>query len=223
MTSLADPGEIAAPGVYRAKKRRRRAIMQDLTASAAQAIGELSPGCEIFGFTKGQFSFIDLLEHVLNQTGPVRASVSTWTASNASIDRAFELFNSGKLETCRFLLDAGFKARQPEFCDLLIRKFGIQSIRTTRNHAKFFVFRNDRWNIVVRTSMNLNSNPRLENFEISDDLAMADFVDGIVDDVFKRFGPDDNFVLTENAGLGAIANHGVTEADIMAVLDRSVG
>ena len=50
----------------------------------------------------------------------------------------------------------------------LREKFGDDSIRITRNHCKFVVFKNENWNLVLRTSMNLNLNRRLEDFEISD-------------------------------------------------------
>jgi hypothetical protein len=64
------------------------------------------------------------------------------------------------------------------------RLFGDACIRTTRSHAKFATIRNDRWAIAVRTSMNLNENPRLENIEISDDPALCGFLESVADDLY---------------------------------------
>jgi hypothetical protein len=66
-------------------------------------------------------------------------------------------------------------------CAHLLEKYGAENVRITRTHAKFIVLRNDKWNICLRTSMNLNKNERLENWEVSDSKAMADFMVGIVD------------------------------------------
>jgi hypothetical protein len=52
------------------------------------------------------------------------------------------------------------------------------------------IIRNDHWDIVVRTSMNLNENPRLENIEISENKAFAEFFQLIVDDVFSEVGSE---------------------------------
>ena len=67
----------------------------------------------------------------------------------------------------KMIVDRSFKSRQPKYYKKMIELFGINCIREIRNHSKFMVIRNDNWDIVVRTSMNLNNNPRLENIEIS--------------------------------------------------------
>lgn len=218
MVSYNETKGLAHKGVFRAKKPRKRRIIENMTATAARAIGTITPGCEIFGFTKGQFSIVDVIEHCVAATGPADCVISTWTASDTSIERAHALFESGAIKTCRFLFDASFLARQPEFCESAIKRFGNNAIRTVRNHAKFVLLRNGKWNLVVRTSMNLNHNPRLENFEISDDRALAKFVAAFVDEVFETFAPEDNFRLESNGGLDLVGNRGPTEADILRVL-----
>jgi hypothetical protein len=62
--------------------------------------------------------------------------------------------------------------------------FGRDCIRAISTHAKFILARNDDWNVVVRTSMNLNENPRFENIEISDDPAFCGFMFEIADYIF---------------------------------------
>ena len=67
-----------------------------------------------------------------------------------------------------------------------MRLFGDDSIRTTRTHAKFAVITNEDWAVAVRTSMNLNENPRLESIEVSDDPALAGFLLRVVEEIFAE-------------------------------------
>lgn len=161
--------------------------------NASDAVGKIFRDCEIFGFSKGQFSLIDLIEELLAQTGPADVTISTWTAASREIDCAYRLLAGGSIKHLRFLVDFSFQSRQPEYCNALRARFGDDSIRVTRTHAKFVIIRNDEWNLVVRTSMNLNQNPRLENFEVSDSSGMADFVEGMVDNIFEDCEPEETF------------------------------
>lgn len=169
--------------------KRQLSIQRDLKMAvrgetARSAIGKLANGCEIYGFTKGQFSLIDILEHCIQQTGPADVVICTWSAASGDIRAANRLLSNGRIKGLRFIVDFSFKSRKPKFCEDLIKTFGADCIRVTSIHAKFCLIRNKNWNLVIRTSMNLNFNPRFENFEISDDLAMADFMEGIVSEIW---------------------------------------
>lgn len=172
--------------IRRKTKAETRIIRRALTQpAAADAIGPIEPGCEIYGLTKGQWSLIDLIEHVLSFTGACRAVISTWTAAGADVSFAYKLMSCGQLNSLRFLVDFSFPARQPAYCAALRQTFGDDCIRISKNHAKFVLLRNDTWNIVIRTSMNLNENRRLENFEISDDARLADFLQRVIEEIFE--------------------------------------
>lgn len=166
-----------------------RVVRRALAAkNVGEAVGAIDHGCEIYGLTKGQWSLIDLIEHCLSATGPADVVVSTWTAANADITFANALFKNGLLRSLRFLVDFSFPSRQPAYCAALREAFGDDAIRLTRNHAKFVLIVNDEWSLVVRTSMNLNENRRLENFEISDSPEMATFLVEVVDEIFREQG-----------------------------------
>ncbi len=177
---------LEAPTVVKRKRVVRHRPRKDAVANATRAIGAVEPGCEIFGFTKGQFSLTDIILHVLTATGPADVVVSTWTAAHADIQTHHRLLTAGGVRSMRFVIDRGFPSRQPEYCDLLVSKFGPDCIRLTRIHAKFVLIRNEQWSVAIRTSMNLNTNPRFENFEISDDPVLADFLTEIVEEIFAR-------------------------------------
>lgn len=156
---------------------RKRTIRAARTEDVARAIGPLTKGVEVFVLTHGQFSLIDALVYLSQQTGPCVLSVSTWTAGAEDLSKMAELLAAGQFTAVRFLVDRSFITRQPAYCARLRELFGDECIRTTRSHAKFVTLRNKEWDLAVRTSMNLNHNPRLENIEISDDAQFADFLD----------------------------------------------
>lgn len=156
------------------------------TETAARAIGKITPGMEVFGFSKGQFSKIDIIEHCLLTTGPADVTIVTWSASAGDIKRAHSFLNNRAIRGIRFLVDFSFKARKPHFLKALVEAFGPDCIRMTVIHAKFVLIRNEDWNIVLRTSMNLNYNPRFENFEISESKEFAKFMQAILDEIWDN-------------------------------------
>ena len=115
--------------------------------------------------------------------------MSTWTAAGADLTDAFKLLETGKLKSCRFLVDQTFQQRKPAFAAKIRELFGIESVRVTRNHAKFSLIKNDKWNLVLKTSMNLNFNPRLEDFDLQDSKELSDFLQGLMDEIYDRIPP----------------------------------
>lgn len=182
--------------------RRRRTISRIATDQAALALGPITPGCELFALTNGQFSLVDILQHVLDFTGPVALDIATWTASDGDLRRAHAFLLDGRVSSLRMIVDPSFRARKPEFCQVLVELFGPDSLRTTPLHGKFAVMRNDEWGVAIRTSMNLNVNHRIESVEVSDDPALADFLTGWVDTVFQR-DPALNFA-SQSKSLNAV-------------------
>ena len=174
-----------APSVFKrtnVKKSFSRAVTAE---NARAAIGPLYPGCEIYGFTKGQFSVIEIMEHVILEAGPSEVTICTWSAASGDIQAANRLLGNNSITSLKFVVDYSFQSRKPHFCKELIDTFGHDCIRVTSIHAKFVLIKSAKYNLVIRTSMNLNFNPRFENFEISDDAEMYAFMQEIVDEIWK--------------------------------------
>lgn len=171
-----------------ARKVRRSVLRTINAATAADAVGPITHGMEVYGLSKGQFSLVELIAHVLEATGPADLVVSTWTAAGADLAHTQTLLQSGMVREARWLVDFSFPSRQPGYCAQLRERFGDDAIRCTANHAKFVTVTNDAWHIVIRTSMNLNLNRRLESYEISDDTALSDWLLTVVSDAFASGG-----------------------------------
>ena len=174
------------------RRPAKRTIRVAKEGSARDAIGELQHGQDVFILTFGQFSLIDAVVAILDQVGPADVAISTWTAADAHLERSRHLLESATIRSIRWIVDYSFESRQPEYCHHMRRLFGADCIRAIRTHAKFVTVRNYEWNVVIRTSMNLNENPRLEDLEITDDREFAEFFTRIVDEVFAEVEPLEN-------------------------------
>lgn len=158
--------------------------------SAARCIGEVSKGCDIFGLTKGDFSMIDILRHIARQIGPCRIDIGTWTAAAADIRQAEAMLQDRNILEMRWLVDRSFPQRQAKYYASLLERFGRDSVRLARFHAKFLLLENDEYSVAVRTSMNLNENKRIEFYEISEGSPISDYLRGIVDYHFEQPSED---------------------------------
>jgi hypothetical protein len=167
-------------GVIRRPRVNRRLAL-DGERVAREVIGALDPGVAMTGLTMGQFSLLDLIRACLDSTGPAHCIVSTWTTGIRDAEQAAWLLSEGRLLSFGLLTDVSFPARQPEYCAFLTRRFGPDCVRSTRTHAKFALIWNEAWSLVVRSSMNLNVNPRFEQFDIDDSSELLAFFRSHVD------------------------------------------
>jgi hypothetical protein len=171
------------------RKPATRKVSVSKVSTAREAIGTIEKDTDCFILTFGQFSLIDALVCILDQIGPATVDLATWTAADADLTKIGNLLEAASIDRLRLVLDRSFYNRQPGYCHRMRTIFGDDCIRFVKSHAKFMVIRNADYHIVVRTSMNLNNNPRLENIEISESEGFADFFQSVVDSIFEEVGP----------------------------------
>lgn len=153
---------------------------------ARNAVKLLERGGRVIGMTKGQFSLIDLISALLEKVGPSHCVVSTWTTGIRDQESADWLLQTGRILSLKFLTDRSFPSRQYKYAKSMVERFGSDTIWCTRTHAKFALLSNDDgWRVAVRSSMNLNRNPRFEQFDIDDDAEIFAFFEAQVDDICK--------------------------------------
>jgi len=184
----ADLTRIEALTVHRRTVRTKHRHLRDLrrAQAAVEALDGLDKETEIFGFTKGQFSIIDILSDCLRRIGPADLFISTWTAANTDVTTVLEFVNTGLIRRARWLVDLTFQRRSPQLAQRIRQVFGPEAIRVARNHAKFAMLTNAEWKLVLRTSMNLNFNPRFEDFTLANDPDLADFLTTIIDEIWTK-------------------------------------
>lgn len=158
-------------------------LIDERRGPASVAVAGLRQGGRVVGMTMGQFSMLDLLRAVLDITGPAHVRLSTWTAGIRDARNAGLMIDDGAMLSFQLLVDRSFASRQPAYCRAVTRIFGKSAIRCTRTHAKIAIAQNDGWSVVIRSSMNLNRNPRFEQFDIDDSAQLAEFFGAHFDDM----------------------------------------
>jgi hypothetical protein len=153
------------------------------------SLGVIGPGCRVVGVTKGLFSLLDLIEEVLHQCGPSAVTVSTWTPGMGEMERVLQLLRGGMVTEFRLLVDRSFVGRHPQYARRISDMFGDEAIRQTRTHMKVALVRNERIAIAIRTSMNFNTNPRLEQYDLDDDVAIYDLFAGVIGELTEAVPP----------------------------------
>lgn len=155
-------------------------------AGARDTIADFGHDMDIVGLTHGQFSLLDLIEATLEITGPAHLAVATWSAGLYDADAAARFASDGRLLSVRFVMDSASQKRGQASAVDIADLFGVESIRTTRSHAKFAIITNDEWHVVITSSMNLNLNPRVEQFEMTDCPERSAFFLAWVDALFEE-------------------------------------
>lgn len=174
-------------------------------ATAAAAIGPIYAGMECFLLTTGKYSIVDILSYLAYEAGPCSLTVSTWTASSPHIDQVHHLLSTGRITDCRWLVGNGFHSgHAAKDCTHMRTLFGDASIRSVRLHSKFLLLQNAHFSLSVRTSGNLNRNPRAESVAISDDRSLADFLAGEIDLYFREQEPGIFSAEMRNVSAGGI-------------------
>jgi len=190
----ADTAGFSAPSVFLRHKSAVRTARRDIRdarrmKTAAEALAGFDRLTDIYAFTKGAFSIIDVITFILEQTGPARVDFSTWTAANADVTTVLDWIGAGAITKSRWLVDLTFTRRSPELAHRIRQAFGHDSIRVAKNHAKFALISTegpDPWQVVVKTSMNLNFNPRFESVEIAHDPELWQFHTNILDEIWQK-------------------------------------
>jgi len=164
------------------------------TAREILADAGFGRGREAIFLTAGQFSSVDWIDAILDYTGPADATIATWTAAQADLNRVETWMDNVRLNSCSWIVDRSFPNRQPAICDAFRARFGDDAIRVFATHAKFSLIWNDEgWRVVVLTSANLNHNARTEMFHAADDPDLFYQFKAMVDDVFADQAPGEGF------------------------------
>lgn len=157
--------------------RRKRAVESFKTA--ADCIGTLEPGAALFAITRGQFSMIDAALACLDQTGPADVSIWTWTVAEYEIECIQRLRTDGRIRSATLVIDHGARNKNAGLIRQWKSTFGADSVRYVVNHSKIVTISNDRFRLLLRGSMNLNFNPRFEQFDLTEGGADFDLVKSI--------------------------------------------
>ena len=139
----------------------------------------VQPGCRFFGLTAG-YDLPAIVDALLARTGPATVTIGTAYMAAASSALIAAMPGSRPL----FGRAAVTLDHKGSTAKAALAAFGPERIRIAMTHAKIITIRNTGWNLTIRGSANMCRNLRVENFDISDDPAVANQADAFVDYMF---------------------------------------
>jgi len=111
---------------------------------------------------------IDAILACLDQTGPADISLWTWTIAEYEIQCMERLRNDGRARRALMVIDHGARNKNAGLIRQWKSTFGPDSVRYVVNHAKIATIQSERFRLLLRGSMNLNFNPRFEQFDLTE-------------------------------------------------------
>ena len=128
----------------------------------------------IFPFsTEGTFSMHELLEFLLQKTGPATVRVMSFSITEVAIRTFLNLMEHGSIEKLECIFDLTVKRHRLGL--LYFMNNVVSAISLTKNHAKLILIQNKKWKITVAGSANFNVNDKIEAGVISTQPDFFDF------------------------------------------------
>ena len=192
MRGVSESDLVLPLGDFRAAARlvvpRRRSASADARYGVCEeALSGLERGAHIFCLTKGQFSMIDIIMTVIDKVGPVNLGLWTWCIADYEVQSVSKLINDGRVKSLRLVMDYAGLKRDMQLVSDLQSRFGVDCIRVSKTHAKIATLSTDcGWRLVARGSMNLNANPRFEQFDLSDCAETYAVVSAVMNEIWLR-------------------------------------
>jgi len=161
-----DPARNGARGTV----AKRRAMAVESLGNVADALGIVNFGSSIFAVTRGQWSMIDAILHVLDCCeGDCALSLWTWTVAAYEVEVLTRLRLDARLSSGCLVIDHGARQKNAGIVAEWNASFGPASVRYVVNHAKIATIADGKGRrFLLRGSMNLNFNPRFEQFDLTE-------------------------------------------------------
>lgn len=122
-------------------------------------------------FSFGDVDSFSFFKHVLKQEKIKYAAISTWCMAGEDVKDAMEWYRRGMIGRMDFFVGEIFHSSYPEVYRLtkqFIEECGGRLV-VFRNHAKIMAIQGERFDCLIESSANVNTNPRSENTVITVD------------------------------------------------------
>lgn len=103
--------------------------------------------------------------------------ISTWVIADSDIDNLIDLMKNKRIKKLKLCLGEIYPGTYPaEYSRLLKmrRDFDFEMV-VARNHSKIMLMKNELMNLVIESSANVNTNPRIEQTAIHNDAGLYEF------------------------------------------------
>ena len=103
--------------------------------------------------------------------------ISTWVIADSDIDNLIDLMKNGRIKKLKLCLGEIYPGTYPDEYSRLLKmrdEFNFQMV-VARNHSKIMLMKNSDMDLVIESSANVNTNPRMEQTAIHNDKGLYDF------------------------------------------------
>lgn len=180
--------ELKTGKAVQVKKTENRHAMRRVLSELAlekELDWHFEQGVSYHSISFGDVDALTYMRVIVKQQRIKYALVSTWCMASEDISEIRSWIDKGYIGRVDFYVGEIFKAsyyrQYQELIDLCKSLGGRVAI--CRNHAKVMVLLGERFNAVIESSANVNTNPRIENTVITVDSELAywykEFFDGI--------------------------------------------
>jgi hypothetical protein len=140
-------------------------------------------GKSIHCFTKGDWSMHQLLQKLLEKTGPADVWISSYAFSEKPARIICDLRATHTIQNLYCIIDSRVDTRSASALNM-IRNNATQ-LKLCDTHAKITVIKNEEWFIGVSGSANYTSNRRIETACISVNAVIANCFKNLIEDELK--------------------------------------
>lgn len=120
----------------------------------------------IFPFaSEGTFSMHELLEFLLQKTGPANVRIMSFSITEVAIRFFLNLMENGSIQKLECIFDLTVKRHRLGL--LFFMNNVVSALSLTKNHSKLILIQNSKWMISVVGSANFNVNDKIEAGVIS--------------------------------------------------------
>lgn len=130
-------------------------------------------------FSFGDVDSASYLKHVLKQQRIKYLAISTWCMAGADVEDLEKWHDRGYIGRVDFFLGEIFTGSYPEVYEMVkafCRKCGGRLV-IFRNHAKVMIVKGEKFDCLIESSANVNTNPRSENTVLTvDKQLVSDYI-----------------------------------------------
>lgn len=127
-------------------------------------------------FSFGDVDSATFLKHVLRQERIKYLALSTWCMAGEDVEDLARWHKRGFIGRVDFFVGEIFSGSYPEVYEMVkdfIRECGGRLV-VFRNHAKVMAIKGERFDVLIESSANVNTNPRSENTVVTVDRELVD-------------------------------------------------
>ncbi len=158
-------------------------FVDDMSTTLTKAIGLISTNKTTHYYSYGNFNLVRVMIHIMKQTGPVHAFMSSYSFSQKSIEQLLRKRELGEILSFKLVVDNRVKTMSPLPFQMISTSFDY---RCTSIHAKVALLWNEKWNISIVTSQNATDNPKMERGAIYTNKEVFDFDFNALKNEFNR-------------------------------------